>query len=210
MNTTPHELIKLHERIEKIEMQNRRLKKSLIGVFCCLLALGLMGAKVGLKDGRFRQITVESISVINPAGQEIMTLGYHKDQGTGLRVYNKSGERVLGLGITADERGSGILIADKNGAPRLGLGMDQGLPSLAMADENGKKFLALGGDSDGYGLVIMDDNETERAGVGYKDGSTGIVIYDTAGQYVRGMIHKADGNHFSSYIDTDGKEIYSK
>lgn len=210
MKPMPREYVALYERIERVEKQNRRFKQSIIFLLCSLLALVLMGAKMGLHDGHFRQITAEKISIIDASGQERMTLGVLEDHATGIRVFNRNGKRVLGMGIAADEEGSGILVADKEGTPRFGLGMDMGIPSLAMADENGKKIIALGGDNKGYGLVIMDGNEVERAGVGFKEGSTGIVIYDSEGQYVRGMIRQANGTHFTSYVDGDGNEIFSE
>ena len=47
----------------------------------------------------------------------------------------------------------------------------------------------------------------ERAGVGFKEGNTGVAIYDDSGKYVRGMIRQADGTHYTSYVDENGKEI---
>lgn len=210
MKSMPSEYLALSERIAIIERQNLLLKRSIIFLIFGLFALVLMGAKAGMHDGHFKQITTEKISFIDRSGQELMTIGTQKDHGTGIRIFNKNGKRVLGIGVTSDERGNGILIADEEGRARFGLGMDMGVPSLALADENGKKVIALGGDKNGYGLVVMDENEVERAGIGYKDGNTGIVIYDGKGQYVRGMIQEANGTHFSSYIDGTGKEIYTK
>lgn len=210
MKTTSTELTQLHARMEKIERQNARLKRAILALVGCLLALGLMGAKVGMKEGHFSQITTGRISIIDPSGKEIITIGSQEGIGTGIRFFNKDGKRIIGLGLTADEMGSGILVADNDGKPRLGLGMDKGVPSIAMADGNGKKIMALGGDNNGYGLVIMDGNEVQRAGVGFKEGSTGIVIYNDQGKYVRGMVQKADGTNFSSYVDTTGNEVFLK
>lgn len=209
MQSSLRETITIHERIEKIEKQNQRLKSYLVFLFIPLLAFPLMGAKALLKDGHFRQITVEKIAIVDGAGQELILIGSGKD-GTGIRVLNKAGKRVLGIGTTADERGSGILIADKEGRPRFGLGMDMGLPSFAMTDENGKKIMAMGGDERGYGLVIMDENEVERAGLGFNKGNAGIMLYDDKGQYVRGMIREVNGAHYSSYVDENGQEVIVK
>ena len=206
MQSLPREKMTIHERLEKIEKQNRRLKSYMMFFIITLLAFPLMGAKAMLQDGHFRQITAEAITIVDGAGQELILIGSGKD-GTGIRILNKAGKRVLGIGTTADERGSGILIADKEGRPRFGLGMDMGLPSFAMTDENGKKIMAMGGDERGYGLVIMDENEVERAGIGFNKGNTGVLIYDDKGKYVRGMIREANGAHYSSYVDENGKEV---
>lgn len=198
--------ITLQERIQKVEKQNRQLKNFLMFLTVTLLALLLMGAKAALQDGHFKNITAEAITIVDGSGQELILLGSGKD-GTGIRIMNKVGKRVVGIGTTADERGSGMLVADKEGRPRFGLGMDMGVPSFAMTDKNGKKIMAMGGDEKGYGLVIMDENEVERAGLGFDKGNAGILLYDDKGQFVRGMIREANGAHYSSYIDENGKEI---
>ncbi len=209
MQSTSKEYNALYQRIEKVEKQNRRFKQSIVFLTCCLLALILMGAKIGMRDGHFRHITAEKITIANDAGQELITIGMTGDQATGIRIFNTDGKRIIGLGISGDQKGSGILIADQTGTPRLGLGMDSDVPSLAITDKKGKKTIGIGGDENGYGLVIMDQNEVERAGIGYKAGNTGIAIYDSKGEYVRGMVQKEDGTHFSSHINTNGVEVFS-
>lgn len=186
----------LHARIERLEKHNKRLQNTLILVVIGLLATLVMGAKTGWNDGLFREITAKKITIVDSKGNQLMRIGTDEKLGTGLRVFNEKGVRLLSLGVTADESGSGILVADRQGRARLGLGMDEGVPSLAVANESGKKLIALGGDNTGYGLVIMDDNEVERAGIGFKEGHTGVAIYDDQGQSVRGMVLEANGKHY--------------
>ena len=199
----------MNQRLEKVEKQNHRLKSYLVVLFVSLFAFITMGSTAALKDGRFKRITAERISIVNSAGQELIFIGSMEGT-TGMRIFNKAGKRVMGLGITADERGSGFLVADNEGRPRIGLGMDKGLPSIAMVNEKGKKIMAIGGGQKGYGLVIMDEKEVERAGLGYKEGNTGFMIFDDKGQYVRGIIRQKDGVHYSSYVDENGKEIITR
>jgi len=199
----------MNQRLEKIEKQNRRLKKTM-GIFLLFFAgFILMGSTAAIQDGRFKMITAQGITIVNSAGQKVITIG-SVESGTGMRIFNKAGKRVMGLGITSDERGSGFLIADNEGRPRIGGGMDKGLPTIAMVDEKGKKIMAMGAGKNGHGLVIMDENEVERAGLGYKNGHTGFMIFDDKGQYVRGMIRQKDGVHYSSYVDENGKEIITR
>ena len=207
MKSLPRGKATLQERMERIEKQNRYLKRGMVVLVLSLLALAVMGAKAGPGDGHFRQIIAEEISIVDGAGQELILIGFRKDAGAGIRILNKAGKRVFGLGIAADEGGSGILVADKEGRPRVGLGMDEGVPSIVMINERGKKTIGMGGDDRGYGLVIMDDKEVERVGLGFKEGNTGVLIYDDNGQYVRGMIRQKNGTHYSSYMDENGKEI---
>jgi hypothetical protein len=200
----------LYERMERIEKQNRRLKSYMVILVLTLLALAVMGAKAGTQDGHFSQIIAKEIIIVDDAGQELIGIGFRKETGTGIRILNKAGKRVVGIGITADEGGSGILVADKEGRPRIGLGMDEGIPSLAMVDEKEKKILAMGGNEKGYGFVVMDDNEVERAGLGFNGGNAGVMLYDYNGQYVRGMIRQKNGTHYFSYVDENGKEIFER
>jgi hypothetical protein len=197
----------LHERLEKVEKQNRRMKSYLVFLIITLLAFAAMGAKEGPQDEHFRQITAERLTIVDAAGQELILIGSDKVEGIGIRINNWEGKKIVGIGSTANESGTGIMVLDKQGRPRIGLGMDEGVPSVALVDEKGKKFLAMGGDERGYGFVIMDENEVERAGLGYNAGNTGIMIYDDKGQYVRGMIRQQNGIHYSSYVDEKGKEI---
>ena len=209
MESFSREKATLHERIERIEKQNRRLKNTMFFLVLSFLALAVMGAKAGPNDGHFRQIIAERISFVDGAGQERMLIGT-SEEGTGIRILNKAGKKALGIGITGDDGGSGILVNDKEGRPRIGLGLDEGVPSVVMVDENGKKILAMGGDEKGYGFVVMDENEVERAGMGFKNGDTGVMIYDDHGKYVRGMIRQKNGVHYSSHVDENGKEIFVK
>lgn len=200
----------LHARIERLEKHNRRLQHTLVILAIGLLTILVMGAKTGWNDAVFREIKAKKITIVDNKGRQLMHIGTDEKVGTGLRVFNTSGVKMLSLGVSADQRGSGILVADKQGRARLGLGMDEGVPSLAVADENGKKLIALGGDNNGYGLVIMDGNEVERAGMGFKEGNTGVVIYDDSGQSVRGMILESNGKHYSFRIDENGNEMHTQ
>ena len=210
MQSLRNESATLQERLDKIEKQNRNLKSFVTVLALSILAFVLLGAKAGLHDGQFRQITAQRISIVDGSGQEIMLIGFEEELGTGIRILSKAGKRLVGIGITPDGSGSGILVADKEGRPRIGLGMDEGIPSMAMTDENGKKILAMGGDEQGYGFVVMDSNEVERVGLGFDKGDTGIAIYDDKGQYVRGMIRQENGTHYNSYVNENGKEIIER
>jgi hypothetical protein len=209
MADRPENLTTLEARINKIEKQNKRLKKTLALLTIAILAIGAMGAAMAPADGHFKQITANAITLLDEGGNKLLEMG-SGELGTGMRIYNKAGKRLIGIGIAADEGGSGILFADSTGAPRIGIGMDAKVPSLAIVGANGKKILALGGDEKGYGFIVMDENEVERAGLGYKAGNTGIALYDANGQYLRGMIQQKDGIHYSSYVDENGKEIIGR
>ena len=95
----------LHQRIESIEKQNRRLKSYVAFLAISFLFIAVMGAKAGSNDGHFRQIFAERITIVDDEDQEIILIG-SGEEGTGIRILNKSGTRLMGIGIAADEGGS--------------------------------------------------------------------------------------------------------
>ena len=200
----------LVERVAQLERQNRRTRR-LAGVMgIILLAVVVMGAQTAMHDGQFRKITVQEVTIVDSQGIPRVMMGA-SDEGTGMRILNRHGKRVVGIGITADERGSGMLVADNSGNPRIGIGMDGEVPSMAITNKDGQKIMGLGGGDDGYGFVVMDTNEVERVGFGIDGkGNTGFVLYDDQGQYVRGMIRQKDGVHYTSYVNENGVEVVQR
>ena len=172
-----------------------------------MIPLFLLGAKHGVNDAQFGQITATGITIRDASGMELVAIGSDKEQGIGISIFNKAGKRAIALGIPADGQGSGIMVADAEGRPRVGLGMDEGIPGIALVDEKGAKILAMGGGGEGYGILINDKTEVQRIGIGYKDGDAGIMLYDEKGEYVRGMFRQKDGLNYFSYIDADGNEV---
>lgn len=207
MRKTYQDMEALVRRMERVESQHRRIK-SLSGVLgVVLLAVVLMGAQAAMQDGQFRKITAYEVTIVDSMGKPRVQIGT-SDEGTGIRILNAKGKRIVGLGLPLDEEGSGLMVADNEGVPRIGLGMDQGIPSIAMTNEAGKKVIGLGGNADGYGLVVMSAEEVERVGMGIDGkGNSGVVLYDSQGKYVRGMVQEKNGVHFTSYIDENGKEV---
>ena len=208
MQSSIQEIANLKMRLDGIERQNNRLKGLLLFFTLLLVPLLLMGAKQGANDAQFGQIIATGISIRDASGMELVAIGSDKEKGRGISIFNPGGKPVITLGVPADGKGSGIMVSDAEGRPRLGLGMDEGIPGIALVDEKGAKILAIGGGQDGYGLLVNDKEEVQRIGVGYKNGDAGIMLYDEKGQYVRGMFRQKDGLNYFSYIDADGKEVF--
>jgi len=196
------------ERLAFIEKQNKGLKLGMFALSLLLAPLFLLGAKQGPHDGRFGQITAEGIVIQDGSGHALVKIGSDKEEGIGISIFNTAGERIMTMGVSADEKGSGIMVSDTAGRPRIGLGMDKGIPGIALVDESGAKIIAMGGDANGYGLMINDSKEVKRIGLGYRDGNAGIMLYDEKGEYVRGLIRQEDGLNYASHFDKDGKEIF--
>jgi hypothetical protein len=208
MQSSVQEIAKLQTRLDRIERQNSRMKRLMVVLTLLLVPLFLLGAKHGANDAQFGQITATGITIRDASGMELVAIGSDKEQGSGISIFNKAGKRAITLGIPVDGEGSGIMVADAEGRPRIGLGMDEGIPGIALVDEKGAKILAMGGGGEGYGILINDKKEVQRIGLGYRDGDAGIMLYDDKGQYIRGMFRQKDGLNYFSYIDADGKEVF--
>lgn len=207
MTSSAIDKMSLGTRIERVENQNKRLKNYLAALSVCFASIVLMGAAANLSDGKFNELTAKVLTLVDDSGNKRVVIGHGNEEGTGINIFNSSGVKILGIGLPADEMGSGILFNDQEGRPRIGLGLDEGLPGMAIVDQGGKKIIALGGDARGYGLTILDDNEAERASIGYKEGDTGVALYNDQGEYVRGMVLQKDGYNYFSYTDANGKEV---
>jgi len=208
MKVTIQEIAKLQMRLDEIEKRNNRLK-NLSGLLALLLVpLFLLGAKHGASDAQFGQITATRLTIRDASGAKLIDIGTDEKEGTGISIYNSGGKRVLTMGLPTDGQGSGLMVSDAEGRPRIGLGMDKGVPGIALVNEKGAKILAMGGDKNGYGMLISDGKEIQRIGLGFRDGNAGIMLFDENGQYLRGMFRQQDGLNYNSYIDESGKEIF--
>lgn len=209
MKSPSQEITLLKAHLKKIETQNNRLKRLLIALTILLVPLFLLGAKHGMQDAQFGQLRATGLSIVDASGKELIAIGTRENEGTGISIYNNSGNRIMTLGVPVDGQGNGIMIADKDGRPRIGLGMDKGIPGIAIADAKGTNIIGIGGNQDGgYGLQITDPKEVKRIGLGFNSGNAGIMLYDDKGEYIRGLIRQEDGLHYASYIDENGKEIF--
>jgi hypothetical protein len=110
-------------------------------------------------------------------------------------------KKVLDMGIAGDEGGSGILVADKEGRPRIGLGLDEGIPSVVMVDENGNVdvgYLISGLNTDlelgAKGLGVKVDAE-EALGM---DTTTSVFKFKGFWRFTDNLKHKL-GFEYSAY-----------
>ncbi|MEA2116745.1 MAG: hypothetical protein U9P36_15385 [Thermodesulfobacteriota bacterium] len=209
MQSLVQEKSTIQERLDRIEKQNKRLKRYVVMFSLLFVPLFLMGAKQGLQDAEFGQISAQGLTIRDGSGKQLINIGTNREGGIGIAIYNQTGQRVLTLGVPADGKGNGIMVSDAEGKPRIGMGMDKGQPGIALVGENGSKLLAMGGSvKDGYGMLISDSKEVQRIGLGFRDGTAGIMLYDEKGQYIRGINRQQDGFHYTSHVDKEGNEVF--
>lgn len=209
MQSLVQEKTTVQVRLDKIEKQNKQLKRLMVMFSLLLVPLVLLGAKQGLQDAQFGQISAQGLTIRDGSGNQLIVIGTNKEGAIGIGIHNQAGQQVMTLGVPADGKGNGIMVSDAEGNPRIGLGMDKGIPGIALVDENGSKVLAMGGSAkDGYGMLISDDQQVQRIGLGFKDGNAGIMLYDEKGEYIRGFVRQKDGLHYASHIDKEGNEVF--
>ena len=85
MASLPREKTGLHARMERIEKQNRQLKRYVAVLAVSFFSVAMLGAAAALTDGQFRQITAEKIILVDDAGRERIRLG-SGSEGTGLQI----------------------------------------------------------------------------------------------------------------------------
>ena len=98
----------LARRLDRVERENRRLKKAGVAILAGIAALVLMGHVVGEKV-----VAAERFVLLDSSGQPRAVLAVAKG-GSGLYLYDNKGKLRAGLvGGTADE--TGLTLYHKNG-----------------------------------------------------------------------------------------------
>ena len=98
MQSLVQEKSTIQERLDRIEKQNKRLKRYVVMFSLLFVPLFLMGAKLGLQDAEFGQISAKGLTIHDGSGNQLITIGANKKDGIGISIYNQTGQRVLTLG----------------------------------------------------------------------------------------------------------------
>jgi hypothetical protein len=153
MTAQAPELAAVVARLEKVEQQNRKLKR--VGVV--VLALAVAGMVMGQAMPRARILEAREFLLKDPAGKVRGTLSVDK-AGPGLALVDENGKLRAALAVYKDGPRLGLLdeneklrvelaavkaglwldLYDENGKPRVGLRVDKDGPMLRLLDENGK------------------------------------------------------------------------
>jgi hypothetical protein len=135
MSTTPTNLDALVARLEKVETQNRRLKRAGVAVLVLLGAFLVMGGKDQTKD----QATHSSKFTLRDAnGKDRAWLGMGKD-GPTLRFLDENGAERAGLSMM--KNGLALSWLDGRGKLMTGLSVQRSGVAVVSVDENGQLFV---------------------------------------------------------------------
>ena len=164
MTAQASELTAVVARLEKVERQNRRLRRAGIAV----LVLAAAGLLMGQATPKARIVEAEGFFLKDEKGNIRALLGVNKVgpglEGPGLGLFDEKGKlRAL---LAVGKEGPGLALFDKDDKPRIGLGiMVKDVPVLYLSDENGKVRARLGVNKAGPELYVSDENGKPRAGL---------------------------------------------
>lgn len=194
---------KLARRLERVERENRRLKRGAVAIAGVIVAAVLMG-QGGSKS---RIIEAEGFKLVDAAGVPRGGLVTFPDGSVVLRLSDKDGKAGANLFVEAD--GSvAFALSNKDGMPGASLNVKaDGSVSLALADK-GKATAGLQvGADQSTGLLLSDKDGNVRVGLGVepKKGE-GLVFLTPSGKESAALFSTPDGSVGLSLSDKEGRE----
>lgn len=152
-----HDLAGVRLRLDALERQNRRLRRSLGGVVLATFAIVAVGAKAPAS----RVLEAEQLLIRDANGHTRAILGIDPaSRATGLAILGPSGARRIGVGVKSDGT-AGIALSDESGDLRAGLATTPaGKATVSLYDEEGSIRAGLGVVEDGtprLGLVPPEE-----------------------------------------------------
>lgn len=155
----------LARRLERVERENRRLRRGAVAVVGVIVAAILMGQ--GGSKGRI--IEAEGFHLMDAAGARRGGLFTSPDGAVGLALYGKDGKALAMLAVEADTSPS-LWFTDKDGNTRvrLGIGSKENNAPFNLGAPGGKASVALFAKPDGTASLNLFDKEgKERATLGH-------------------------------------------
>jgi hypothetical protein len=218
MQTPETSLEALATRVARLEVQNRRLKKTGIASFIVAAAVIAMGQAPAKKTIVANEFVLQDASGTTRARlsmemKERPTLSFYRDQthvsaslaggDEPFLVLSRAGtmEQVT-VGANKDFYGLGLYEKEI----RAGLSVQQGTPALDLFDQNGKPQVALSAPSDGASLNMLDTRGKQQVSLFTSVAGPTFDIHDAeskAGVTMR-VVPSGGGPDFSMY-DSNGK-----
>jgi len=171
-------LDRLTQRLDRLERENRRLKRiggvAVIG----LAAVALMGQTM---PGKVAKVVEAEQFVLRDASGTIRGRLHTSSNGIA-GLFLSSGTASAGLRVGAD--GLAILAMSEHGEPRVVLGNHKNSPEVLLIDKSNKVRVKLEIEGDGEPrLALYDGARQPRVAVGTQsDGGPGVVLLDENGR----------------------------
>ncbi len=195
----------LARRVERVERENRYLRRSGVVALAVIAAVVLMGQAT-----RNKTVKAEKFVVVDSSGNSRAVLENVVGQGASLVFRGTDGMEQIALQSFGDARG--FTLSDKTGADRIVLGvLASGATTLGMADQSGNGRAALTLEADGsIALALYDENSKSHVKLlAGRDGNPGIVLQDKDKGVCMMLLLYSDGSPAMVLFDNNGKVIWS-
>ncbi len=164
----------LKARVEKLERENRRLKRGGLFILSVVGAVVLMGQATRLTV--LDEIRTRKLVVLDEAGAERAALGMDKD-GPKLAMVDAAGKKGVVLGTRKNGAG-GLVLFDARGNSRAALAAEG--PGLVLYDEAEKTRVSLVASADGPTLALFDKAGVLRTALGMDKDFPTLILLDEA------------------------------
>jgi len=173
----------LERRLDRVERENRWLKRAGVVALGMIAAVGLMGQATESKVAKV--IEAETFVVRDSSGNIRAVLENVVGQGASLVFRGTDGMEQIALQSFGNSRG--FTLSDKSGNGRAALTLEaDGSIALALYDEKSKSHVKLLAGRDGNpGIVLQDKDKGVRLRLLlYSDGSPAMVLFDNNGKVI--------------------------
>jgi hypothetical protein len=215
------ELQNLVRRLDRVERQNRTLKRAWTVTMLIVVALVLMGQSLPNKVPDV--IVARKFALVDAKGNGRALLGFAPDNSPVLLLNRPDGSLGATLEVGGPQGQPVLSLYDKNGKPRSVLGVDtDGSPGLSFSDKDGKPRLGLAVSSErSGGLVLYGNDAKPRASIGLTtswspfmilsddSGKPRVVVGNTEVQTAITGVTNKKADFSANILDKTGKLIWS-
>ena len=176
-------LVEVVARLEKVEKENRRLKRGGLALILVAGCVALMGqARPAATTMEARSYVLQDASGTKRAELMLEPGAAGEEPSPVLRFLDGKGAESLSLSPTRlelagkSDLGPDIIVDDAKGTPRVDLGVEHNLPFVLLNDDKGIIRVDMGLERGDPALVINDEKATPLVGFGLSQGKPSISV----------------------------------
>lgn len=205
----------LVQRVDRLERENRLLKRTGVAALAAIAAVMLMGQALPSKVTKL--VEAEKFLVRDTAGNPRAWLGFLPDGSPGLNLIDKDGNIRMTVGMTPQDtpslnlydtaqRNRAVLATIRDGSPALVLFNKAGEHQVLLGSE-----FPLGGAQDrpASSLLFFDKHGKIRTSLIVEStGVAGLRVHDENSKVRTALTATHDGSAILGFLDKDGKVIW--
>jgi hypothetical protein len=176
-------LNKVLARLEKVEKENRRMKRARLVLILAAGCATVMGqARPAATAVEARSYVLQDASGTKRAELVLEAGAPGQEPSPVLRFLDGKGSESLSLSPTRlelagkSDLGPDIIVDDAKGTPRVDLGLEHNLPFVLLNDDKGINRVDMGLERGDPALVINDEKATPLVGFGLSQGKPSISV----------------------------------